>query len=847
MIGMHKASIAGRVLSLKQRLRARNDSEHEQAVIRIVIEAVIFSYFCVLFTYAKGAAAERNIIYGLSAFFLLFSVLLFAWIVRFPAASPARRIVGMLNDFAATTLLMALGGEAGAPLFGIYLWVTVGNGFRYGARYLYIATAFSLICYGGVLAVSSYWGKHITLGLGLLVLLGVLPAYISTLLHRLNQAIEAAKEASRAKSQFLANMSHELRTPLNGILGTSQLLLRTRLTPMQSELAGIVQTSVNALVALINDILDFSKIEAGKLVPECIPFDLHGVLNSTVRLLRPQADSKGLRLTNYVAPDIPSALNGDPLHLRQVLLNLIGNAIKFTDRGHVDVTVSLKDLSTSQATLSFAVSDTGIGMSKEFQERLFQSFSQADQSTTRKYGGTGLGTAISKELLHLMGGSIEVESEVNKGSLFRFELSFTRPPATEPQPLSPGKVLVLTVNQSERLTLQRLFAQWRIAADFVETTAQMFAALVDSVQAEVPYAVAIIHSNGKNVSPEHIANTVWQDLHLQQLSLVLVETNPERARGLGWVGSGFSSVLSFPYQDELMFNAIHSVTSTDSDLSNVVFLSERRSSFAGQKRLNLLVAEDNPTNQFVLKNMLENAGHIVTLAENGEVALVELERENFDAIILDMQMPVMGGIEAAKIFYFGVPPEDRTPIVILTANATKEAADECREAGVAAYLTKPVDVQSLLKTVSEVVTRREGENRFTFEHARPATDNEDVLDLEVLKDLAKLSKDCAFVPNLLGKFVADSGVTLGKMRAALEHREIAALKNDAHALKGSAATVGAFKLAASAAQLESEAVPGQNTDYRVKLRQLEEDLNAVRKAVTCFSARSSGEVRTIAE
>lgn len=402
--------------------------ELEQAVLRLVIGTIVYAYLA--YTYRdSGPSAAGLSVHLLALPFLAVAVLHAATIVQRPERSVGRRLFAIALDISALSGCMLLTDAAGAPLYPLYLWVTIGNGFRFGRVYLYVASALSLIGFTLVVVVSPYWSGHAALSAGLLIGLIVLPLYVAALLRRLNHAVRRAEEASRAKSQFLANMTHELRTPLNAIMGMSELLRNTPLSREQRELTHTINDSVYALLSLMENVLDISRIEAGKLDIEHTDFDLHRLLNATVHMLRPQARIKDLALSLHIAPDVPFRLVGDPQRLRQVLVNLMANAIKFTHTGRVDVRVGLQQETETRAEVRFAVIDTGIGMDADALARIFESFAQADASTTRRYGGTGLGTTIAKELVELMGGRIRVQSRPGKGTRFEFTVPLERQPA----------------------------------------------------------------------------------------------------------------------------------------------------------------------------------------------------------------------------------------------------------------------------------------------------------------------------------------------------------------------------------------------------------------------------------
>ncbi|WP_238376460.1 ATP-binding protein [Thiobacillus denitrificans] len=706
----------------------------------------------------------------------------------------------MALDYATCSFLLTYTGEAGSPLLVVYLWVTLGNGFRYGVFYLYIAAAMAITGFLLVLTYSSYWNSHMSIGLAFLLSMIAVPLYSASLLKQLHSAVERERKASLAKSSFLANMSHELRTPLNGVIGVADLLAETKLNKEQKEFAQIIRTSADTLLELIDNVLDISRIEAGRILTSSEDFDLHRVINGTVAMMETQANAKGLVLAAHIAPQTPFQLQGDAPHLRQVLINLIGNAVKFTEHGRVDVYVRPVGQGNPQR-LRLEVVDTGIGIPPDAQIRIFDSFTQADASITRRFGGTGLGTTIAKQLVEAMGGEIGLHSREGEGTTFWFELPFALRSSGQPAEErfdAPMRVALLASGDlADRM--QAAIRAWDVEAVTLRSAAQLGSQLSASPASEASFGAIVVERSLLPADPVAFLSQLREGPVRSSLPVILIESDariPPSEDAL-LLRAGYASVLRSPVNTGLLFNAIHAVTSRELP-PNVISLANRFQAQTAQATgLNILVAEDNPVNQRVLRGLLEHAGHKTTLAHDGEEALDLLDSDgaSFDLAIIDMHMPELSGPEVVQRWRF--LEKGHLPIIMLTADARSEAETACKEAGADAFLTKPVNSRELIDAITRLGVP--SPSPVTAPAAKAVRTGE--LDETVLDDLAELG-GAEFVRELLASFEDDSARALRDAEFALVAHEYGQWHHHLHMLKGGASDVGANLLAERCAEAE---------------------------------------------
>ncbi|WP_379988367.1 ATP-binding protein [Dokdonella soli] len=606
---------------------------------------------------------------------------------------------------------MHLMGGRLAPVYVLLLWVTIGNGLRYGTRYLMIAVALASISFLAVITMTPYWLENQALAWGLLVGLMAIPAYLTSLLRALTRATEDARRANEAKSTFLANMSHEFRTPLNGVVGMSELLSTTRLTSEQRECADVIRASARALLALVEDVLDISAIEVGKLKRAELDFRLTDILDGIHVMLQPVAASKDIAFDIDVEGNVPTGLHGDGDHLRQILMNLISNAIKFTERGSVCVHVErTRTEANDAAVLMFSVRDTGIGIPAEAQQRIFKAFEQADTGHGRRFGGTGLGTTIAKSLTELLGGRIGFESTEGVGTHFWAEIPFR-----------------VNAAASEKAYVQRA---------------------------------------GENV---------------------------------------------IPFDDP--------------------FVRHR----ARVKPLRVLIADDQPANITVLCRLLEKAGHSARTVRSGEEVFSALEAESFDAVIIDLHMPGISGLDVLKQVRVMQAGRELTPFIVLSADATATTMRACEMAGARNFLTKPIALNRLLEALADLTLARADSEVQVLQSSTcsgvPSRDAESVISRQVLEELAELQLGPGFVDLFVGECLRDALKTISDLERSGATAQWDMFRDQCHALKGVAGNVGASRLAGAASETMKLGNWQLPREWQARVRQLREQLEATRLAL----------------
>ncbi len=713
--------------------------ELEQAITRLAIGAIFTVYLLCSFAINKVISHGELIGFYCLIIFDISTTLLLLTVISAKEKSALRRLLGNWLDVIGTSTFLSLAGDVGIVLIGVYLWITFGNGFRFGKKYLYHSQAMSILGFFVATRVNPYWADHNPVTFGFLIILVALPLYVAKLIDRMHQAThkeeierQKAMQASLAKTQFVANMSHEIRTPLNGIIGISTLFKTTPLNADQRDLLKTLDSSSKLLLSLLNNVLDFTKIEERKFTIENVAFSPAEAVHDSLEIFRMQANSKSVQLGASVSNTL-GILKGDAFVLRQVLANLLGNAVKFTQDGSVTISATLLQEDADESTVRFEVIDTGVGIAADKQSKIFESFTQADSSTTRKFGGSGLGLTIAKHMVEEMGGSLNFHSTEGVGSRFWFDLSLER-------------------------------------ASDISTVA-------DNI---------MIESAGNNAA-----------------TAVIQPRSKEH--------------------DSVQTNTIP---------------------------LEILVCEDESTNQKIITRLLSLPGHHIEVVANGDDMLDMLEHKKFDLVITDLNMAGMSGTDALKLYRFTQPSDKDTRFILFTADATTTAREASIDAGFDAFLSKPIDAATLFNTIERICKLEQNTAAQWLNNAmnKPVEVISDLeadnahLDLDTLKELEKIgSGDELFIHRLLRNYLSDSVKLIYKIETAAKQKRHGELHDHCHALKGNSLSVGATQLAETTELIGKLSASVPTTQVLEMIAKLNSDFSKLTLAVEDYLRRPSQE------
>ena len=756
--------------------------------------------------------------------------------------SELRKTLAIFHDIGFLSMFMILGEEITAPFFPIYLWVILGYGFRFGVKYLYRAAWLAILLFAVVVATTGFWREQILLAAGLLSSLIVLPLYVASLINRLHEAKAMAERANAAKGEFLATISHEVRTPLNAIIGLSDILRGSPLNGEQRQMIRSIGSAGRTLFDMMGDILHLARTEAGTQTVENEPFDLYDLLAATEAIVVPQAKEKRLQMSVYLAPSVPAGIVGARKSVQEVLINLLTNAIKFTETGFVRLTVDVQRDADDQARLHFAVTDTGMGVPKDEQDVIFESFVQSSANRRLDTGGAGLGLAICTRLVALMGGRIGVDSEPDAGSTFWF----TVPLETAEQAARTPPAAVDSATQAFILAGLENTPAVQALLDRIKTTT-CIASSVDQLLASV--AAHQIGGGGRplvlvpgSLSTDELDHLDGFFMHADQVidPLALMVTSAEHGVPAGH-GLAIAALLDAAGDDgeiERIHRLVASFTSSSTELDGGT---DRTRS------MSVLVAEDNRVNRQITGRILETLGHKPFFARDGEEVLDAVEDETFDLIFMDINMPIIDGLEATKLIRVSMGSDAHLPIIGLTADATPQAHKRCIEAGMDAVIHKPISVAMVRSILNDVMADEplgtedaaaqpsgdagDAGDGTIVEHPQARSPHASILNPQKLDELRQLGGGSDFLGTIIREFVDDAEQVVAELADAANRASINDFRDLNHALRSSAANVGAdriFALCESTSGFTASDLRDQGGDF---VRKLEHETGLLRREI----------------
>ena len=810
--------------ALKTRLQGRADSEHVQILIRIVIVSLLITYFWFVRESVPSEAEAIGKTFRVLQVSMVAAVALLLWLLISPAINPLRRGMSALHDNAVLSACLILCGELAAPCYGLYLWVTLGYGFRYGPAYVVLSQVLSIAGFGAVWASSPFWQENGLLTGSLMLTLIIIPPYAASLIRMLHAAKARAEENSRAKSDFVALVSHEFRTPLNGIIGHAQLLETTALTEEQSLYLRNLQGSAAGLLDLVESVLDISQIESGQYVPQQAETGLAELVLNCLTTVEVQARQRGLHLSAHIDPALPARIVLDARAVREILLNLLGNAVKFTDAGTIELIVAASDAEHGQIRLTFSVRDSGIGIAREHFSRVFERFTQVRSGSARPATGAGLGTTIARDLARRIGGDIWLESLPGRGSAFHLQLPAQGILNERTRPEADNRVLLIGTAQPQASRLVANLDRLGYACEVIASPAQAMTRLRAGPMK--PDWVIVAESVGDRACRQ-IASTVQELLPAQFESARLLALTGDWALSAALADAGYRA--SMPAQ--LSLGALAALlcpplnpTSAKTDArapTAADALVRAKALLAPMQFIRVLLVDDNRVNRLMMSTWLEKLGIEHQVATSGYEFLDMAGDGSFDLFLVDHQMPDLDGIEALNLFR-SAATGPVIPAVLISADVQHDTVTRALRAGFADVIAKPLRLERLVPAMRHAFRPAEFHVRTDIQALTPgpatattpvAASPEAALDMagEALIDRTQIVAATALDPTEAAEFVLrlsrayaeDAQIVFAHMRGALAAGDWPSLWDSAHALKGNSANVGASVAALCCERLET--------------------------------------------